>query len=154
MYAICITALITHSAPPTTTTHTRTHTDDDPHNPCLLPVWNQFDCTNSVGQGGGGGRQSCVVCTNEHPCLFDVLADEGETTNLAKRPEFASIVQTMQAKLATYATPYVPMALTPNNLACYNCSFDPDALWKNFTGPGCIAKAAATAALTLTDSLH
>ena len=89
--------------------------------------------------------------SNKHPCLFDVLADEGETTNLAKRPEFASIVQTMQAKLATYATPYVPMALTPNNLACYNCSFDPDVLWMNFTGPGCIAKAAATAALDLTD---
>ena len=123
--------------------HENGSTYNDPHNPCLLPVWNQFDCTNSVGQGGGGGRQSCVVCTDAQPCLFDVLADEGETTNVARQPEFASVVRTMQAKLATYATPYVPRTLTPNNLACYNCSFDPDVLWRNFTGPGCIAKTAA-----------
>ena len=26
---------------------------------------------------------SCVVCSDEHPCLFDVIADPQETKNLA-----------------------------------------------------------------------
>ena len=110
----------------------------DPHNACLQPVWKQFDCTNSVGQGGGGGRQSCVVCTNKEPCLFDVKGDEGETMNVAKQNP--AVVATMQAKLATYATPYVPESLTEAELSCYNCSKAVHLLYKNFSGPGCIAK--------------
>ena len=34
---------------------------------------------------GGGSRMSCVVCFDDQPCLFDVVADLGETNNLAKR---------------------------------------------------------------------
>ena len=115
-------------------------TYDDPHNACLQPRVDLFDCVNSVGQHGGGGRRSCVVCTNERPCLFDVAQDESETRNLANDPRYASVVHTMKAKLATFAKPYVPLALTQQNLACYNCSFKPDVLWGNFSGPGCIAR--------------
>jgi hypothetical protein len=110
----------------------------DPHNPCLLPVFMTFDCKNSVGQNGGGGRQSCVVCSDMQPCLFEVNADPGETNNVAK--QMPSIVATMKAKLATFATPYVPTMLTQFNLNCYNCSFKPAELYSNFSGPGCIAK--------------
>ena len=65
-----------------------------------------------------------------------VLADPGETKNLAK--SMPAVAASMKKTLDTFL-PYVP-ALTPGNLACYNCSFDPAVLWKNFTGPGCIAK--------------
>ena len=47
---------------------------EDPYHECLPGNFNgsygiQFDCINSLGQGGGGGRMSCVVCSNEQPCL-------------------------------------------------------------------------------------
>lgn len=115
-------------------------TYDDPHNPCLTPVFKTFDCVNSVGQKGGGGRDSCVVCTDESPCLYDVMNDPSETMNVANDPKYAEILQTMKEKLETFKTPYVPAALSDENLACYNCSFDPKAMWKNFSGPGCVAK--------------
>ena len=60
---------------------------EDPYHPCLpghVPdpegggdYGMQFDCINALGQGGGGGRMSCVVCSDDQPCLFDVLADPG-----------------------------------------------------------------------------
>ena len=55
---------------------------EDPFNQCLPGDVNgsygiQFDCINSLGQNGGGGRMSCVVCSDERPCLYDVLSDEG-----------------------------------------------------------------------------
>ena len=68
------------------------------------------------------------------------MADEGETNNVAKQPQYSSIVAIMQAKLATFRTPYIPQKLTENNLACYNCSVNSAKLWGNFTGPGCIQK--------------
>ena len=111
----------------------------DPYNPCLLPIYTTFDCVNSVGQAGGGGQDRCVVCTNDQPCLFDVMNDPQEKVNVAKDPQLAQVLATMKAKLATYATPYVPRALTAANLGCYTCS-DPNVRWKNFTGPGCVRK--------------
>ena len=49
---------------------------EDPFHECLPGHVNgsyglQFDCINSLGQGGGGGRMSCVVCSDEQPCLFE-----------------------------------------------------------------------------------
>ena len=80
------------------------------------------------------------MCTNKEPCLFDVATghDESETKNVAH--ENPAVVKTMQAKLLEYAEPYVPLALTPGNLHCYDCDFVPAVQWKNFTGPGCIRK--------------
>ena len=91
------------------------------YNACLLPIYKTFDCVNSVGQAGGGGRDSCVVCTNADPCLFDVMNDPAEKINLAKDPQLGEVLQTMKAKLATFATPYVPKALTSANLEVRWC---------------------------------
>ena len=111
---------------------------EDPHNACLPGDVNgsygiQFDCQNSLGQHGGGGRMSCVVCSDEQPCLFDVLADPGETKNLAKA--MPALAASMAATLATFV-PYVP-ELTPGNLECYNCSVPASVLSGGYPGPGC-----------------
>ena len=79
---------------------------------------------------------SCVVCSDDQPCLFDVLADPGETKNLAK--QMPALATSMKKTLDSYL-PYVP-ALSPQNLACYNCSFDRTAMWQGYPGPGCIKK--------------
>lgn len=42
----------------------------DPFNKCLSSTL-VFDCVDSLGERGGGGRQSCHVCTPESPCLYD-----------------------------------------------------------------------------------
>ena len=65
-----------------------------------------------------------------------VLADPGETKNLAK--SMPAVAASMKKTLDTFL-PYVP-ALTPGNLACYNCSFDANAMWQGYPGPMCIAK--------------
>ena len=67
---------------------------------------------------------------------FDVLADPGETKNLAM--SMPALAASMKNTLDSYL-PYVP-ALSPANLACYNCSFDKNLMWKGYPGPGCIAK--------------
>lgn len=54
----------------------------DTNNNCLNAT-TVFDCVDAWGENGGGGRQSCYVCTPEAPCLFEVFSDPGETTNIA-----------------------------------------------------------------------
>ena len=118
---------------------------DDPHNPCLSPT-TVFDCVDSLGERGGGGRESCHVCTPASPCLYDVLADPGETNNVAKANP--SLVIQMEQQLALYQKPYVVDAvLTPGNLACYKCIDGAAAVahWHNYTGPGCLANGTTTA---------
>ena len=45
----------------------------------------------ALASGGGGG---CAVCTAEFPCLFDLLADPGERTNVAsENPEMVKLLQ-------------------------------------------------------------
>jgi hypothetical protein len=121
---------------------------DDPFNLCLPgdgvngSYGVQFDCHNSLGANGGGGRMSCVVCSDEQPCLFDVIADPLETKNIAKA--MPSLAASMKSTLDTYL-PYVP-TLTPGNLDCYNCSDGGDKhwnatiMWRGYPGPGCIAE--------------
>jgi hypothetical protein len=63
---------------------------EDPYHECLPGAVNgnygyQFDCINALGQGGGGGRMSCVVCSDDQPCLFDVLAGVIAHTRLFMR---------------------------------------------------------------------
>ena len=99
------------------------------------PVGN--DSSTNVPWGNG-----CIVCNPENPCLFEVISDPSETTNLAAANP--NIVKTMADKLETFK-PYVP-TLTPNNLACYDCGDGPRAppilFWQNFSGPCCVKKTA------------
>lgn len=103
----------------------------DPHNPCLGPEL-AYDCVDAYGTFG---RHSCYACSPEQPCLFDVLRDPGETTNLAT--SMPTMVTHMHNRLRDFADPYVP-ELSPGELACYNCSFDAQAHWHGYVGPGCI----------------
>jgi hypothetical protein len=70
----------------------------------------QFDCLNSLGTNGGGGRSSCVVCSDEQPCLFDVLAvrQSHAPSSLPPRPlllpyRFAAVAPTAQSQQRTPA---------------------------------------------------
>ena len=70
---------------------------EDPFNVCLPGGVNgsygiQFDCRNSLGENGGGGRMSCIVCSDDNPCLYDVLADEGNRSVHA-RPRIITILR-------------------------------------------------------------
>ena len=87
---------------------------------------------------------SCTVCTPAAPCLFDVLADPRETTNIAGgRPD---LVREMSAKLGTFVF-YVP-GLSHENMACYTCpSHPPVAYWQGFSGPCCVPNNASTGGL-------
>lgn len=81
---------------------------------------------------------SCVVCSAEQPCLYELISDPNETANLATTSMPAAtkaVLDLMVAKLLTYVA-YVP-ALNPDNLVCYNCS----ATWGDYVGPCCIANA-------------
>ena len=104
----------------------------DPHNKCLGPEL-VFDCVDAYGSFG---RHSCYACSPEQPCLYDVLQDEGETSNVASTNP--AVVAEMKTMLESFATPYVP-ALSAAELACYNCSFDVQKQWHGFVGPNCIA---------------
>lgn len=69
-----------------------------------------------------------------------MLADPGETINVAKANP--TLVFQMNEQLSRYQLPYVfDATLTPANLACYNCSFNSNVQWHNYTGPGCINEA-------------
>ena len=77
-----------------------------------------------------------VLMDNSLISIGTTLCVAEETKNLAKT--MPAIAKSMKATLDTYL-PYVP-ALTPANLACYNCSFDVKTMWQGYPGPGCIAK--------------
>ena len=89
---------------------------------------------------GLGVPPSCAVCSEQHPCLYDVILDPRETNNLgAAMPQLAA---KLRAKLATF-TSYVP-PLSAENLACYNCTgLDPHSgnkRWGAFWGPCCVRR--------------
>jgi len=92
-----------------------------------------------------------LVCTSEQPCLFDVLADPGETQNLgSERPD---IVEKLQAQLASYKV-YTSTRMSALELEPYACMDKPDAdstTWpwgppsyrSMFAGPCCLRKEGA-----------
>lgn len=114
-------------------------TIEDTHNPCLSPT-TVFDCVDSLDEHGGGGRDSCHVCTPASPCLYDVATDPGETRNVAA--SHPALVRQMATELARYQSPIVlKMALTPANLACYDCASPRvPGFWRNYTGPSCVRR--------------
>lgn len=77
------------------------------------------------------------MCSVESPCLFDVMDDPREATNVAASPDNAPLLAKMQGQLATYVV-YAPK-LTTGNLQCYNCTISPATHWHNFTWPCCMS---------------
>ena len=107
----------------------------DPYNPCLSPdLGRAYNCIDAYGSFG---RLACYACSPQHPCLYDVLQDPSETNNVAvSNPE---VVAQMANMLAQFQRPYAP-PLPATALACFNCSFQPEVLWRGFIGPPCIRK--------------
>ena len=85
--------------------------------------------------------KSCTVCTNTTPCLFDVVADPEERNNMAV--QLPSVLAKMQSKLTSYV-PYVPAQLTPEQLACYNCSTAASKQWGSFVSPCCVRNSSSS----------
>ena len=134
----------------------RFHQNGSQYMDTMLPCLNQsapgYHSAAKLTATGRPGRpadawsvpNSCLVCSPEHPCLFDVRADPSETVNLA--PEMSALAAQMAAKLASFV-PYVPV-LSAANLACYTCPGErPHLWWQNFSGPCCkpLNKTAGTA---------
>ena len=90
--------------------------------------------TLRLKEGGG-----CSVCTNQAPCLFDVIADPSETSDLSK--ENPAIVKTIQDKIATGAfLAYIGTPMNASQLSGYTCPDDIRPWWGNFSGPCCKPK--------------
>ena len=63
-----------------------------------------------------------MVCSNSTPCVFEVLSDPNETRNLVHSPSLPpGLVATMTDKLKSFAV-YSPLAMTREQLNCYNCT--------------------------------
>ena len=86
---------------------------------------------------GADAFGSCNVCTAAEPCLFDVIADPQERTDLSKANP--GIVKQLQAKLQTFSA-YIGQKMTPKEYAPYECTVDIRPWWGNFSGPCCRPK--------------
>ena len=73
----------------------------------------------------------CPVCNETHPCLFDILQDPRETTNLAA--QHPKVVMRLAPLLKQYEKYYVPGHLTSEQLANYD-KIDAKH-WRGYEGP-------------------
>eukprot|EP00041_Stephanoeca_diplocostata_P027870 m.777542 g.777542 ORF g.777542 m.777542 type:complete len:669 (+) comp23266_c0_seq2:99-2105(+) len=119
----------------------------DTYNPCLpgaTPQHAAQPTSTRAPDGGAGGDfnvgedvpPSCVVCSAQQPCLYELFSDPTEKINLAAGTMPAAtkaVLDQMVSRLVSYVA-YVP-TLSPDNLLCYNCS----ATWGIYAGPCCIA---------------
>lgn len=77
--------------------------------------------------------RACPVCNATHPCLYDVLRDPEERTNLAQT--HVHVVQRLAAAIAeANAAVYVNASLPAAVLSRYYQKLDP-AHWGGFAGP-------------------
>eukprot|EP00051_Salpingoeca_urceolata_P017166 m.232093 g.232093 ORF g.232093 m.232093 type:complete len:413 (-) comp18880_c1_seq4:269-1507(-) len=104
------------------------YTKNDTHIPDDRTAW---PCRKSTDSNG------CHVCSDKDPCLFDIIQDPSERTDISKSNP--SIVAQLQAKLAEFQ-PYVSGKMNATALAKYDCVTDISQWWGNFTGPCCKRK--------------
>lgn len=76
----------------------------------------------------------CPVCNATHPCLYEILSDPGEKTNLAsKHPEIIARLAPELHKSAydeQYVAGHLPQAMLQKSYSPY-----PKGHWKTFLGP-------------------
>eukprot|EP00750_Incisomonas_marina_P005413 INCI13938.2.p2 GENE.INCI13938.2~~INCI13938.2.p2 ORF type:complete len:227 (-),score=33.37 INCI13938.2:183-863(-) len=111
----------------------------DTENPCIssssgLSAWGANAAVASLDDPGLRVPPSCTVCSTSSPCLFEVIADPLEKNNLAAH--LPNVTAMLLQKLSSYV-PYVPADLTPEQLACYNCTAAVTSQWGRFVGPCC-----------------
>ena len=82
---------------------------------------------------------SCSVCTEDHPCLFDLLADPAERIDISlQNPD---VVSTMAAALKEFNSWTINGTMNPDVLKeHYDCVTDTIPWWGNFSGPCCKPK--------------
>lgn len=75
---------------------------------------------------------ACPVCNATHPCLFDLLADSTEASNVAS--ERADVVARLAPLVEALQTPYVPGHLPASTLAKDYVPINASE-WGGFLGP-------------------
>ena len=88
------------------------------------------------------GIWDCMVCSDAEPCLFDIIADPEERTDVAK--QHPDIVTRMQAQmpLVNFNT-YTDEALLPEEEPLFDCLSAADSRkdwWGGYLGPCCVPK--------------
>ena len=78
-------------------------------------------------------KGDCVVCNATRPCLYELLADPSETTNVADaHPE---VVAALSAALAAASTYYVSGTLPARQLHADYVAINATTEWAGFMGP-------------------
>ena len=92
-----------------------------------------------MGAPPGLDKDPCIVCTAAEPCLFDLLADPEERTDIAKANPV--IVSTLAAALQAANAWRINGTMNEAVLkANYDCVTNTVPWWGNFSGPCCKPK--------------
>lgn len=75
----------------------------------------------------------CPVCNATHVCLFDILHDPSETSNVAS--DYPDVASHLARLVSNFQTPYVTGTLTPSELERYDAISDVGSYWNGFLGP-------------------
>lgn len=75
----------------------------------------------------------CPVCNASSPCLFDLLQDPSERTNLAA--SHPHVVKRLAAEVAKHQKPYVTGSLSSKRLAADYVRLNTSESWRGFVGP-------------------